>query len=133
MEFSQFETKSGAEVGAFLHFTHLRTGELLYDKEAEDEDKRVGVWLRGMEAKSVQAAAREAQRTAIKSPLNEDDDSQGLETAKAMVIRFQNITRDGKPLSVSEEDLVWFFNLSSVMVQRVVGFASQPANFLTAA
>lgn len=132
MDFAQFNTRDGAEEGRFLHFTHIETGAALYDPEADGDDKRVGIWLRGMESKSVQSAARAAQRAALKHRGATDDDD-GVETAKALVLRFQHISRDDKLLTTSDDDLKWFFGLSSRLVNQVTGFASQPANFLPAA
>ena len=123
MDFGQFNTRDAAETGRLLHIKHLKTGKPLYDG-----GKPVGVLCRGIESDTVRAAAAKANRARMEGASDDDD----LSVAKAVVIRFQGIEREGKPLGVTDDDLRWFFGLSSKLVQAVISFAREPGNFLPA-
>lgn len=128
MDFSQFNTRSGADEGRFLHLKHLMTGELLYDV-VDGKKEPVGITLRGLESELVQEAIQKANRARVSG---KDTEEQDAAAAQAMVISFHNITRNGEPLTTSREDVKWFFDQSSKLVRAALSFAGEPGNFLPA-
>ena len=129
MDFGQFNTTSGAEEGRFLHLRHLVTGEPLYDEDEDGTRRRVGLTVRGMESKTLRKAINKYRRRSMTS--SEDVDGE-MEIAKALVLSFHNIERDGKPLTTSVEDLTWFFDQSREFVRAVIDFANTSGNFVSA-
>jgi hypothetical protein len=119
MDFSAFNTREAAEKGAFLHFRHPTTGKPLFDK-----GEPVGVYLRGMESRTV---TEEMRRVAKAKMLGE---AAGLKLAKALVVRFVGVEReDGTPLGNSEADIEWLFGLSSSFEEQIINFAQDRASF----
>ena len=128
MDFSNFNTVDGSEEGRFLHLRHPSTNALLYEGEGDNRIK-VGIWLRGIESKTVLEAINADKRRATKG----EDADEEFATVSALVIRFQGLHRGKKELTTGKDDLRWFFDQSSLLVQAVLDFTSKPANFLPAA
>ena len=122
MDFSTLDTKKAAEKGAFLHLQHPALGHLLWDGEG-DSRKPVGVYVRGMESKTVQDTLKRLQSDKLRG----DDDGDDLAFVASLVIGFSGADRDGRPLTA--EDARWFFGLSVGFVEQVVAFAKDRASF----
>lgn len=120
MDIAALNTKTGAEKGAFLHLCHPAYGTPLLD----DDDKPVGLYVRGNEAPSVQKKLKAMQRGGMAGA-----EQTGLEYVCALVIDVQGLDRDGKPLSASRADLEWLFDQSDSFVEQVIAFARDRANF----
>jgi hypothetical protein len=128
MDFSALNTKAAAEKGAFLHLKHPAFKTPLWDGEGKDRTA-VGVTLRGLESKTVQDRVKRLQkeRMADGSPTDAGD---GLDFVVSLVIGFTGCDREGVPLDgKSEDDVRWFFGLSDGLVEQVIEFARERANF----
>ena len=140
MDFQQFNAKVGADDGRVLHLPHIQTGEPLWHIDKSDPDniitEPVGITVRGIESKTVLAALASRNRKNIGVAISANDQADDQDAAaakavaKAIVIEFHHIERDGRPLTTSEEDIEWFFNLSASFVKEVRHFAADAGNFL---
>jgi len=125
MEFSQLDTKSPQEEGAFLHLRHPKFGHLLWTGPDADSENRldpedgegadaepIGVTVRGLEAPSVK-----------------EEEEAGLRMAEILVIEFHGLTKGGEPVEATKENIREFFQLSDDLVQQVLTFARDKENF----
>lgn len=128
MDFSALNTKAAAEKGAFLHLKHPALKTLLWDGEGKDR-QAVGVTLRGMESKTVQDRLKRLQKDRMTDGKPADPED-GLDFVVSLVIGFTGCDRDGVPLDAkNEDDVRWFFGLSDGLVEQVIEFARERANF----
>ena len=118
---SQLDTKTGAEEGRFLHLRHVLTNALMFH-----EGEKVGVTVRGYESPTVKAAA--AKANALR--MDGKDDEADFTILRANIIAFHNLDRDGRPLTTSDADMRWFFDLSDALNRQIVSFAAKPGNFV---
>lgn len=137
MDLQKLNTKDGAEKGADLHLKHPVLGHYLYSGENCDAD---GVWtgtgkatpvavvVRGTESKTVRDRLKKIQREKVKRP-DADDEETGLEFVCSLVVAFKGITMDGKPMEATPENKRMFFEQSDALVEQVIDFAKDRANF----
>lgn len=134
MDFARFKVGDNAEEGRFWHIPDLQTGLPLYQKvEGEDgkvAEEPVGIWLRGIESATVTQAIREHQKRVASGRSLQDGENDAI--ARALVVRFQNVERDKRPLEVTPDDLDWFFGLTNRFVVGAINFASDAGNFISA-
>lgn len=140
MEIGSLETKSRANRGAFLHLKHPALGHRLWTGEGADEEGRVtdqekaekvGVWVVGLESERVRERAKALQKSAMKE--EDGADEAGLEFVCGLVTEFHGLTKDGKPLPATDQAKREFFQQSDAFVEQVTEFASDRANFWSAA
>lgn len=141
MELQSLDTKTPSEEGAFLHLKDPFEGHLLYagdnaddrgriiDEEAESEDDRVGVFVRGYESATVQKTLKRVRRQNMKDAQKMTTELMGRELATAMIIDFQNLSFGGAPLTDSREDKIKFLNASDNLVDQVSHFSRATGNF----
>lgn len=139
MKLTNLETKTGASKGAFLHLRHPALGHYLYTGEGADElgraiDKakaeKVGCDVLGMESERVREKAREINRRKTKNPDDAEAEEQGIEFVSSLVTGFHGITDEaGKPLQATPEGKRTFFEQSDDLVNQVMNFAGERANF----
>ena len=117
MDFSRFNNRIPAEtpqkVALFDAFMPKGKGEKLLNGKAE-----CAVLIKGPTAPSVEAAQRARRKAKIASGKadpkerdmgNVNDDV--CEGAADLIAGFENIERDGKPLTASADDVAWFLGL----------------------
>ena len=121
MDFSALDTKKAAEKGAFLHLKHPALGHLLWD--GDDKTRPIGVFVRGMESRTVQDTLKRLQADKMKG----DDAGDDLDFVASLIISFTGAERDGVPMTA--DDAKWFFGLSVGFVEQVVTFAKDRASF----
>ena len=132
MDFEQFNTRKRASEGVPVHFhAPYEPGELLYDDD--DPEKPCRAWVRGYESREIEAYVQEMQRRAAErreegEPVNLVEE--GSKLAAALVIRFENINRADKPLTTSDSDLKWFFDLSRDFADQITKVAKDNKRFL---
>jgi len=143
MEFNKLETKTGAKKGAFLHLRHPGEGHLLYTGELADEwgslvddakaddAQKVGVYVLGYESDKVRRKARAMRRERMKSQTMTDEqtDERGMAFVCSLVIGFEGIETDGKPLEASDGNKREFFSQSEGLIDQVLAFAKDRSNF----
>lgn len=135
MDFSTLNTKSGAAKGAFLHLKHPALGHKLYTGEGADQDgimvdkakvSPVGCHVMGLESERVRERAKAIQ----KSRLEGDEEENGLEFICSLVTELVGFTdKDGKPLQTTDENKRKLFEQSDGLVEQVLSFARERANF----
>ena len=134
MDVSTLNTKDPAENGAFLHLRHPFTGELLWSDEKKTE--KVGLMVRGNEAPTVQKALKKVTRglnTRKRARPGDSDEKRGMIYARALVMEFIGLTKEGRDLDADDEsDIEWFFDQSDDFVAQVIEFAEDRANFFKA-
>lgn len=126
MDFSTLDTKTPAERGAFLHLRHPVTGEHLHD----DSGKPIGMMVRGLESKTAQDHLKRLEKSRLKGASAEDT---GFGVVSSLVIGFVGVDRAGVPLTISGDDLQWFFGLSDSFVDQVMAFARDRSSFFAPA
>lgn len=133
MDFDNFNTKDVAQDGRPLHLhAPFEPDKKLYDTDdtgKDDKSRPCRVWVRGRESRDVNSYIQRQQKKLAKDP-DAAGEEEGLGLAKAMVLRFENIDRNGRPLTTTDDDLRWFFDLSGSFVKQVMDFSQEPTNFL---
>lgn len=143
MDFTKLDTKTGATKGAFLHLRHPALGHRLYTGEGAteigelaDEEKAtaVGCHVVGLESEQVKARARRISAEKLKrkdagKPDPEQVDEDALEFVCSLVTGFVGVERDGKPMDATDANKRAFFEMSNGLVEQVISFASDRANF----
>lgn len=144
MEFSTLDTITGAEKGAFLHLKHPALGHKMYTGKGANPDgtkvdgakdvQKVGVTVLGRDAETVKGMAEKL------ADLRGNPDSDPEEVKKAskdfvcaMVVEFHGLTKDSKPMQPTNENKRVFFDQSDDLVEQVIRFAMNRANFWSAA
>lgn len=115
MDFNKFDSRARAEAGVPMPILDPNTGEAI-----TDGGKPCLVIVRGTASRSMQAKMREKQKAAMaKKPKDGEDDEarvmedihmQLCEAAAPFIVGFENMERDGRPMTV--EDAEWFLDLS---------------------
>lgn len=140
MDLGKLNTKTGAEKGAFLHLKHPALGHKLYTGDGADEmgalmDKEtatpVGCYVLGLESEAARARARALSAARVKGNAPDDDDGEekGLAFVCGLVTGFQGIELNGKPITSSDADKRAFFGQSDGLLEQVLAFAQDRANF----
>lgn len=109
MDFTQFDSRAGAENGAWLHLRSPATGELLWDN-----DMPCLAQVRGMESRVAIAGFTSSLRA--KKPRGsiadiEENNNQKLREAEILIMGFDNVSRGARLLTTSADDLKWFLEL----------------------
>lgn len=117
MDFGKFDNRGPAEAGQRLELRDpsVRDGEPLMDG-----DKPCVVIVRGMAARSVQQNIRTRQKANMAKRKKGSDENRIMEDVHAnlcdaaapLIVGFENIERDGKPLTASVDDVNWFLDLT---------------------
>jgi hypothetical protein len=121
MDFSKLNTREAAEKGAFLHWRHPVTNELLYTPKGEP----CRAFMRGAESPTV----LKEQRASLKGPKIEDDAKRGLAYISPILVYFENVFDGDRQLTDTQEDKEWFFRLSESFVEQALAFVRDRANF----
>lgn len=139
MDFSTFDTKEAADDGAVLHFTHPILGHALYDGPGADAQGRlmdpakdhqpVTAMVRGYHAPIVQAATKSKARARMQGQTHAEVEAVGRKLIDALIVSWQGITRDGKPLSCTAENKVWLTETNHAIFSQIDEFAKDQANF----
>lgn len=149
MKISNLDTKSPQDDGAFMHLEHTKFGHVMYSGEGADEhgrwvsdrepgdEQRVGLVVRGFEARSVQAFTREQQRKNLANskkskptPLADLEFENGIKLACVLIVDFVNIEdENGDPLEPTDENKRQFITISDDVSRQVVKFARERDNF----
>jgi hypothetical protein len=135
MELTRLETKTGASKGAFLHLKHPALGHLMYTGPDADSDGRrdgknvekVGCHVLGLESERVRERAKAIQGKKLKG--DDDAEEAGIAFVSSLVVSFKGLTKDGKPLEATDESKREFFAQSDSLVEQVMEFAQDRANF----
>lgn len=144
MELNRFNTKDPAEKGAFMHLRHPVLQHLMYaegpnvdenglwDGEG-DEPEKVGLTVKGAEAPSLKKYLQGLRKRSLKTRKEGSDEEEGLKFVYRTVMKFHNITSDGRPLDANNEsDVELFFSQSSDLVLQVTQFSGEALNFFSA-
>lgn len=117
MDFSVFDNRGPAEAGQRLELVDptVRDGEPLLSGK-----KPCVVIVRGSTARSVQEQSRarlkqkmaKGKKDEIDARVMEDVHSELCDTAFPLIVGFENIERDGKPLTTDPADVRWFLDLT---------------------
>lgn len=118
MDFTQFDNRGPAEAGQRLELVDpsVRNGETLMDGK-----KVCAVIVRGSTARSVQMDMRKRQKAKMTASKNskseearvlEDVHNDLCEGASPLIAGFENIERDGVPLTTDPADIKWFLDLT---------------------
>ena len=128
MDFSQLETKSGADAGRFMHLRYpagrdddgKHLGALIMDGK-----EPVGVWLRSVESDEVREVIRKNNGKGTK-----DADLRILES---VIVGFERVANGDKPLTAARADIEWFIGLSDDYGRQILEFIQDLGNFLPTA
>lgn len=143
MDFSRFDTKDAADEGAVLHFTHPVLGHPLYDGKGADEHGRlkdpakdhqpVTAIIRGYHAPTVQEASKAKARARMQKQTEADIEATGRRLIDALIVSWQGVSRDGKPLPCTLENKVWLTDTNYAIFAQIDDFAKDQANFFETA
>lgn len=142
MDLGSLNTKTAANAGAWLHLKHPAFGHKLYHGDGADdmgrlvdaskEHKPIRVRVLGSESQAVQEVNRAVEEARMHGETITPDEH-GMRLCCAMVTEFEGIERNGQPLAGSDEDgKRAFFLQSDSIVQQVLDFAKNSANFFSA-
>lgn len=137
MDFAKFDARKASAAGAWLHLCHPATGAKLYDDN--DTSKPCRIKVQGAESPDAHASIRRAQKAMAKAVEDKDTDAvreQSVAMAKSLVLDFENMHRDGRPMTLDDVD--WLLNLQipngqsgeRAFVEQIVDFAFKRASFL---
>lgn len=118
MDFSKFDNRGPAETGQRLELKDptVRDGEPLLDGK-----KPCAVIVRGSTARSVQMEMRKRQKAKMTAAKNskaeearvmEDVHSDLCDAALPLIVGFDGVERDGRPLTTDPDDIKWFLDLT---------------------
>lgn len=118
MDFAKFDNRGPAEEGGRLELKDpsVQDGEPLLDGK-----KPCVVGVRGSAARSVQQKVRQRLKAKMSSKkkgkaeearIMEDVHADLCESASDVITFFENIERDGRPLTTDPEDIKWFLDLT---------------------
>lgn len=130
MDFSQFDSKSAGDAGAWMHVRSPINGDLLWADSEQKKPCRVQVL--GIEGAIGQSLLK-AERDKMKGEVKETD--MAAQTAP-LIVGFENINRGKKP-ATAPDDAEWFLGLQKVVggdfptfVEQVRSFSVRRANIL---
>jgi hypothetical protein len=140
MDFDSINTAADADAGADLHLRHPQLRHPLYTgpganavgewEDREQDAQPVILRVRGAESAKVKSAVRRLQKASVKHPQAELD---VVALAIPLVMEVCGVTRDGRDLTASDDDLRWLFGRSQDFAAQVFQFAADAANFFKAA
>lgn len=127
MDFGKLDNRSSSEIAQPLTLRHQHNGEEIIDT------KPCLVYVKGANARSVQsdllseAKMKLQEAKSNKSKKTEEEKTRALEDIQEMLIdsamrvidHFENIERDGKPLTNSKEDMRWFLDLNFFSIKSL--------------
>lgn len=140
MDFSKFDSRTGAETAGRLHLVDPGTGVPLYADEKNE--KPCIVLVLGTESATAQNALREKRKARITGAKADAGDSiealhaAMVEGAKPLIVGFENVARGKEAATIADAE--WFLNLQMLngrddeksFVEQVLDFASSRRNFL---
>lgn len=142
MDFNDFDSRTAADEGRWMHVKHPVSGDLLYDGDAPCE-----VLCKGAEGREVQkeVAKMRAASVALQDAKEEgaDDETMAMlheKLCKAVtpfVAGFRNINNGAKPAK-APKDVAWFLDLNMMngrhgersFAEQIADFATRRASFL---
>lgn len=149
MDFNSFDSRTAADEGRPLHFTHPDTGELLWDDggpqfdEAGNELPRSRPCIAhvlGTEGRRAQEIGREtAKLPALPDEATlEDYHARLCATARQLVTGFDNIDRGERPATAADVDWVLGLNLANPahrgkgrsFVEQILTFSGSRGHYL---
>lgn len=170
MDFNAFNSRSGANKPSRLHVCHPATGDEIWSEPPRGipgdadyfEGKPCIVLVLGAEGADVQAQLKRLRAQKMTDPTSgnrkerrakkaegiaEVDDrsvievhAEMAESAVPLIAGFENIERDGKPLTTSHDDVMWFLCLQTVngrgeqgqksFLEQVLEHSGDRANYL---
>lgn len=115
MDFSVFDNRGPAEAGQRLELRDPLNGEIIMSG-----DNVCAVIVRGMTSRSVQADLRKRKKARMAAAKDKIDEAQVTEDghndlcdgAAPLIVGFEHVERDGRPLTTSAEDIRWFLDLT---------------------
>lgn len=118
MDFSKFDNRAPAEEGVRVPLVDPVTKEPI-----EGEDGPACVIVRGTASRTVQAALRrralaKAKDTTQHLDVMEDVHRDLIETAMPLIAGFENVERNGRALTTSDEDVRWFLDLTFPQMEK---------------
>lgn len=118
MDFSTFDNRGPAETGTRVPLVNPVTGEGI-----GPEDAPSCVIVRGVASRTVQAEMRKKALARAKSnapalDVMEDVHQSLIDAALPLVVGFENVERNGAPLTASVEDIRWFLDLTFPMMEK---------------
>lgn len=128
MEFTNLDTRARDDSGYAVDLLHPETGETI-----RDEKGAAKVIIYGQASRTAQAKVAEMLRAKMTS--DDTDQSSAIETMEAahqatidaalpFIAGFENVQRDGRALTGSDEDVRWFLDLSFPRMSEVDGVYS---------
>lgn len=126
MEMTNFDARAAAERGAWLQIKHPTTGESM-----TDDGKPCRVRVLGMQSRTAVAIAAASLRARNGQPLEiadiEGNNARNVSDAAQLILGFENMTRDGKPMT--RDDAEWFLGLNLPSGGRGKSFLEQVNDF----
>lgn len=137
MDFSQFDSRTAADVGAEMAIMHPATGSpILHGEEP------CIVVVRGAEGPSAQAALRAARKRRAGTEPKEDErtledvHNSLVDAAEPLIVGFRHVSLGGKELTAADARAFLGLNMlngqegEQSFAEQVLAFASKRANFL---
>ncbi len=118
MDFSKFDNRGPAETGQRLE---LLDPSMIDGEPLLSGNKKCAVIVRGSTARSVQVAMRNRQKAKMTASKNgkseearimEDVHEDLCDAAAPLIVGFENIEREGRPLAAEPDDIKWFLDLT---------------------
>lgn len=139
MDFSTFDTKSAADQGATLHFTHPVLGHYLYDGpgagpdgslvDASKKHTPVTAVVRGYHAPKVQGLIDRTNRSRMERQSEAEQKAFAAKLIDTLIVSWEGITRDGKPLECTAENKAWLTETNHEIFKQIDEFAKDQGNF----
>ncbi|MHA3913845.1 hypothetical protein [Halovulum sp. GXIMD14793] len=114
MDFTQFDQRAAADRACPFDLLHPETREPIVDGDG----KTARVLILGAASRRVQAAIREQALSALEATdkpeaqTMEDAHNTLVSAAVPYIAGFENVDRDGVPLTAERDDVLWFLGLS---------------------
>lgn len=125
MDFSNLQTRSLSDRGAFLHLRSPLDKKLLNTADGH----AAGVYVRGWDSRTVTTALRSITQGKLTGLTTEEA---GIVLMKALCIRFVNVhNAEGRLIEPVDADLEWFCGLSASFEEQIVAFSKEVGNFLS--
>ena len=118
MDFSKFDNRGPAEEGVKVPLVDPNTGEPI-----EGDDGPACVIVRGVASRTVQAEMRKRALAKAKTKQGsldtlEDVHQALIDAAAPLVVGFENVERNGEPLTSSPGDVRWLLDLTFPMMEK---------------
>jgi len=127
MDFNKLDSRTAAEKPQRVHLRRQDDGMPI-----SDGDKACVVLVVGSHSRSVQAGILEDARAKLNASKGKKKSKEEqanaladvqktlIEGATRVIRGFENIERDGKPLTTSAEDIAWFLDLNFLSVKSLM-------------